>query len=395
MDQTEVVFPRWPFFDDDERQAVQAVLTSARVNYWTGERGKAFERAIAGACQTRLAIVMANGSVTLDAILAALDIGEGDEVIVTPRSFIASASCVVLAGAKPVFADIDPVSQNITVETVEPLITERTRAIIAVHVGGWPCDMDGLMALAEARGLTLIEDGAQAHGAALDGRPAGSLGHVASFSFCQDKIITTGGEGGAVVTDDDDLFEKIWSFKDHGKSREKCGSQAHPPGYRWLHDSIGTNLRMTEMQAAIGCLQYQKLPDWVEKRRRNAGILDEHLAAAPALRLALPPDHIDHAYYKYHVFVRPERLKNDWSRDRIMVALNAKGVPCMTGVCPELYLEQAFANRPGVPTLAERLPNARRLAAESLMFQVHPTLEPVHMERVAEAILSVMAEATR
>lgn len=395
MEQSEAAFPKWPHFDEDERQAVEAVLRSGRVNYWTGEHGRKFEDAIARSSGARHAVVMANGSVTLDAIMAALDVCEGDEIIVTPRSFIASASCIALAGATPVFADVDPVSQNVTVETVEPLVTSRTRAIVAVHLGGWPCDMDGLKTLAESKGLTLIEDGAQAHGAALNGRPVGSLGHVASFSFCQDKIVTTGGEGGAVVTDDDDLFEKIWSFKDHGKNRVKCRSQAHPPGYRWLHDGIGTNLRMTEMQAAIGRLQYEKLPGRVEKRRRNARILDERLAAVPGLRLAIPPAHVDHAYYKYHSFVRPERLQDGWSRDRIMGELNARGVPCMTGVCPEIYLEQAFANRPGVPTLADRLPTAARLAAESLMFQVHPTLEPTHMERVAEAVSSIMAEAVR
>lgn len=393
MNDVKPTFPGWPFFGRDEREAVAAVLESSKVNYWTGEWGQKLERAIVQSCAAKHAIVMANGSVTLDAILAVLGISQGDEVIVTPRSFIASASCIALTGATPVFADIDATSQNITVSTVEPLITERTRAIIAVHLAGWPCDMIGLKQLADDKGLVLIEDAAQAHGAELDGRPVGSLGHVASFSFCQDKIITTGGEGGAIVTNDDDLWVRLWSYKDHGKNYDKCRSQDHPPGYRWLHDSIGTNFRMTEMQAAIGYLQYQKLPDWVAKRRRNAAILDDRLRDVPALRLAEPPANVKHAYYKYHIFVRPERLRENWNRDRIMTTLNERGIPCMTGVCPEIYLEGAFANQRSAPSLADRLPTASRLASESLMLQVHPTLEPDHINHIANELCEVMAVA--
>ncbi|MGI9510058.1 MAG: DegT/DnrJ/EryC1/StrS family aminotransferase [Geminicoccaceae bacterium] len=393
MTQSPSEFPAWPFFGRDERQAVMDVLESGRVNYWTGGRGRKLEEAIARACDTDHAIVMANGSVTLDAILAVLDIGAGDEVIVTPRSFMASASSIALTGAVPVFADVDANSQNITVETVLPRITPKTKAIVAVHLAGWPCDMAGLRQLADAHGLHVIEDAAQAHGARLNGRPVGGLGHVASFSFCQDKIITTGGEGGAVTTDDEALWERLWSYKDHGKSYKKCQSQDHPPGYRWLHDSIGTNFRMTEMQAAIGLLQYEKLPGWIEARRRHAAVLDGAFRTISSLRTAEPPPGVEHAYYKYYVFVRPERLNEGWNRDRIMAEINARGVPCMTGGCPEMYLENAFSGLPTGASLAERLPVAKRLGAESLMLQVHPTLEPAHINRVVEVVSEVMEAA--
>ena len=387
---TDAPLPEWPVFESDEQEAVQAVLRSGRVNYWTGTQGRELEKEIAAACDSRHAVVMANGSVTLDAILKALDIGPGDEVIVTPRSFLASASCIALAGGRPVFADVDRTSQNVTPETVRPLIGTCTRAIIAVHLGGWPCDMIGLRALADEHGLALIEDCAQAHGARLHGRPVGSFGDVASFSFCQDKIVTTGGEGGAVVTDDEALWERIWSYKDHGKSYAKCQSQDHPPGYRWLHDGLGTNLRMTEMQAAIGLLQYRKLPGWTAARRRNARILDDAFQDLPALRLAEPPAEVEHAYYKYYVFVRPERLRPDWSRDRIMAEVNGRSIVCLTGGCPELYLEKTLADHaPDAP-----LPNARRLGEESLMLQVHPTLTPAHMQHVAGVVCDVMEKAT-
>ena len=383
-------FPGWPAFEQDEIEAVQQVLLSGQVNYWTGTRGHELEKAIAAACDCRHAIVMANGSVTLDAIMKALNIGLGDEVIVTPRSFLASASCIALAGARPVFADVDLTSQNITPETVQPLIGARTRAILAVHLGGWPCDMVGLKGLADEHDVALIEDCAQAHGARLHGRPVGSFGAVASFSFCQDKIITTGGEGGAVVTNDDELWERIWSFKDHGKSYAKCRSQDHPPGYRWLHDGLGTNLRMTEMQAAIGFLQYRKLPDWIAARQRNARMLDDGLRELPALRLPEPPREVEHAYYKYYIFVRPEHLRAGWSRDRIMAEVNARGVPCLTGGCPELYREKTLADH--APDAA--LPNARLLGEVSLMLQIHPTLTPAHIQRVVEVLREVMQEAT-
>ena len=393
MNQKAHDIPPWPSFDRDERDAVMGVLESGRVNYWNGGRGQALEKVIAEACEAKHAIVMANGSVTLDAIMHALEIGEGDQVIVTPRSFIASVSCVALTGATPVFADVDPVSQNITVESVLAKLTPKTRAIIAVHHAGWPCDMAGLRHLADEHGLTLIEDCAQAHGARLNGRPVGGLGHAASFSFCQDKIITTGGEGGAVVTNDKRIWKRVWSYKDHGKSYAKCKSQDHPPGFRWLHETLGTNLRMTEMQAAIGLLQYQKLPAWSETRRRHAAFLNDAFRDLPGLRTTEPPADIEHAYYKYYVFVRPERLKDGWDRDRIMAEINANGIACMTGGCPELYLEGAMVGLPTGASLTERLPVAKQLGEESLMLQVHPTLTPAHIERVAETITDVMKEA--
>ncbi len=394
MNQKTNDFPSWPSFDRDERDAVMEVLSSGRVSYWNGGRGQALERVIAETCEVKHAIVMANGSVTLDGILAALDIGEGDQVIVTPRSFIASASCIALTGATPIFADVHPVSQNITVETVQAKLTPKTKGIIAVHHAGWPCDMVGLRRLADDHGLALIEDCAQAHGATLNGHPVGGLGDAASFSFCQDKIITLGGEGGVVTTNSDEIWERVWSYKDHGKSHKKCNSQDHPPGFRWLHETVGTNLRMTEMQASIGLLQYQKLPGWTETRRRHAAFLNNAFRDLPGLRITEPTPDIEHAYYKYYVFVRPDRLKDGWDRDRIMAEINKCGIPCMTGGCPELYLEGAMVGLHTGASISERLPVAKRLGEESLMFQVHPTLTPSHIERIASSITAVMDEAT-
>ena len=386
-------FPPWPVFATDEMDAVASVLASGRVNYWTGEVCRRFEEAFAACAGTRHAISLANGTLALELALHALGIGEGDEVIVPARTFIATASCAVARGAVPIVADIDPVSQNLTADTVRRVLTPRTRAVIAVHLAGWPCDMDPILDLARERGLKVIEDCAQAHGATYKGRPVGSLGDCAAFSFCQDKIMTTGGEGGMLVTDDSALWERAWAYKDHGKSYDAVYNREHTPGFRWLHESFGSNFRMTELQAAIGRLQLAKLPQWVAARRRNAAALDRGLAAAPGLRIPRPLDSIGHAYYKYYAFVVPEALAPGWDATRINEAINAEGIPCFAGSCAEIYRERAFADRGWGP--AQRLPDARRLGETSLMFLVHPTLGEAEMADTVSAVTKVMRVATR
>ncbi len=382
----------WPHFSEDEIAAVEAVLRSGKVNYWTGQEGHKFEKEFATHCQTNHAIAVANGTVALELALSALDIGAGDEVVVTPRTFLATASAVVMRGAKPVFADIEPVSGNISAETIEAVLTPATKAIIVVHLAGWPCDMDPIMELAAERGLKVIEDCAQAHGASYKGHPIGSIGDAAAFSFCQDKIMTTGGEGGMLVTNSTDLWECAWAYKDHGKSYDAVYRKKHPPGFRWLHESFGTNWRMTEMQAAIGRLQLRKLSRWHEIRRRNAAVLSRCFRSIPALRVEEPPQQIQHAWYKYHVYVRPEKLESGWSRDRLMAEINAAGAPCFVGSCSEIYLEKAFENTTLRP--ACRLPVAREIGETALMFPVHPTLTAKEMELICQVVEKVFARAT-
>jgi dTDP-4-amino-4,6-dideoxygalactose transaminase len=383
-------FAPWPSFTPEEADAVQAVLLSNKVNYWTGSEGRQFEKEFAAYCGVNHAIALANGTVALELALYALGIGPGDEVITTSRTFIASASCIVMRGATPVIADVDPVSQNVTADTIRPLITPRTKAIIAVHLAGWPCDMDPILALAREHGLKVIEDCAQCHGATYKGRPVGSLGDVAAFSFCQDKIMTTGGEGGMLTTNDAAVWEKAWAFKDHGKSFDAVYKRQHPPGFRWLHESFGTNWRLTEMQSAIGRIQLRRLDAWVATRRRHAGTLNSAFASLQALRLTLPPEDVFHSYYKFYAFVRPDRLREGWDRDRIMNAVVAEGIPCFSGSCSEIYLEKAFAGqRP-----ASRLPVARELGETSLMFLVHPTLSDEDIQVTVLAVEKVLSRAT-
>ena len=382
----------WPVFDDEMQGAVAAVLASGKVNQWTGGEVKAFEAEYAEAVGVRHAIALMNGSVAIELALRALGVGPGDEVVVTPRSFMASVSSVVLVGATPVFADVDPDSGNLTAETVAAVLTERTRAVIPVHLAGWPVEMDPLMALARDRGFFVIEDCAQAHGAALDGRPVGSMGHVGCFSFCQDKIITTGGEGGLLTTNDTDLFKRAWAFKDHGKGYDTVFHAEHPPGFRWLHDGFGTNWRMTEMQAAIGRVALRRLPEWTRQRRANAAALREHLARHDAFHAPEPRAGAVHAEYKTYWAVRPERLAAGWSRDRIVEAAAALGAPLFSGSCSEIYREKAFDETGWRPE--NGLPVARELGGTSLMTLVHPTLSEADLHAVGRAVDAVMADAS-
>lgn len=384
-------FSPWPSFTQEEADAVSHVLLSNKVNYWTGQECREFEREFAAWCGAEHAVAVSNGTLALDLALKVLGIGPGDEVIVTSRTFLASVSTIVTAGATPVFADVDGDSQNITPATVAGVITPRTRAIIAVHLAGWPCDMDGLMALAEAHGLFVIEDCAQAHGAHWRDRPVGGLGHVAAWSFCQDKIMTTGGEGGMLTTNDPALWTKAWSYKDHGKSFDAVYKREHPPGFRWLHESFGTNWRMMEMQAVIGRIQLRHMPAWIRQRTANAAAILAACAVSPLLRVPEVPAEIGHAWYRAYAFVRTERLGADWSRDRIMSEIVARGVPCYSGSCSEVYLERAFDDTGWRPE--RRLQVARGLGECSLMFLTHPTLTPAEIERTCAVIREVMALA--
>ena len=377
-------FEPWPSFTEKEADAVKNILLSNKVNYWTGQECREFEKEFASFSGTKYAVALANGTVALDVALKALQIGAGDDVIVTSRTFLASASSIVTAGANPIFADVELDSQNISRRTIEAVLTPNTKAIICVHLAGWMCDMDPIMQLASEKGLYVIEDCAQAHGAKYKGKPAGSIGHIAAWSFCQDKIMTTGGEGGMVTTNDEGLWKKMWSYKDHGKSYDSVYNKQHPPGFRWLHDSFGTNWRMMEMQAVIGRIQLTYMPDWTKNRIENADKILKAFDHSNYFTVNRPTDDYLHAQYKCYVQVNINALPSGWSRDRIMQFINAEGVPCYSGSCSEVYLEHAFDNTNWRPK--ERLKNAQQLGETSLMFLVHPTLSEDNIKKTVDVI---------
>ncbi|VVO94601.1 GDP-perosamine synthase [Pseudomonas fluorescens] len=384
-------FSPWPSFSEEEANAVRDVILSNKVNYWTGQECREFEKEFAAWSGTEYAIALANGTVALDLAFQALGIGDGDEVIVTSRTFLASVSSIVNAGAVPVFADVDADSQNITAQTVAAVLTPRTRAIVCVHLAGWSCDMDPIMALAEEHDLRVIEDCAQAHGAKYKGRPVGSIGHIGAWSFCQDKIMTTGGEGGMVTTNDRNLWLDMWAYKDHGKSWEAIYEREHAPGFRWVHESFGTNWRMLETQGVLGRIQLRLMDQWQPVRLSNARRIWAAADELAGLRVpAIPEDYV-HAAYKCYVFVKPEALKASWTRDRILNEIVARGVPCFSGSCSEVYLEKAFDNTQWRPQV--RLPIAKQLGETSLMFMVHPTLTSAEIDKTCQVLSDVMREA--
>ncbi|WP_180033612.1 DegT/DnrJ/EryC1/StrS aminotransferase family protein [Acinetobacter sp. YH12233] len=383
-------FEPWPSFTQAEADAVSKVLLSNKVNYWTGQECREFEKEFAQFVGTSHAVAVANGTVALDLALKALDIGAGDDVIVTSRTFLASASSIVTAGANPIFADIELDSQNISRRTIEAAITPNTKAIICVHLAGWMCDMDPIMQLAAEKGLYVIEDCAQAHGAMYKGRSAGSIGHIGAWSFCQDKIMTTGGEGGMVTTNDENLWKKMWSYKDHGKNFDTVYNKQHPPGFRWLHDHFGTNWRMMEMQAVIGRLQLKQMPTWTAQRNVNMARIFAAFEHSSYFTVSQPSSEYVHAAYKCYVQVNVDCLPEGWSRDRIMAEINAQAVPCFSGSCSEVYLEHAFDGTPWRP--AQRLTHAKQLGESSLMFLVHPTLSEESIVKTVHVIENVMAK---
>lgn len=392
-------FSPWPSFTQEESDVVSSVLLSNKVNYWTGTEGREFEKEYAQFSDTKHAIAVTNGTIALDLALVGLNVGarnggsDTDEVIVTSRTFLASVSSIVTAGARPVFADVDRNSQNITAETIAAVMTDKTKAIICVHLAGMPCEMAEIMAVANKHDLFVIEDCAQAHGAEYKGQSVGSIGDVGCWSFCQDKIMTTGGEGGMVTTNNENLWKKMWAYKDHGKSWDAIYNKEHPPGFRWLHESFGTNWRLTEMQSAIGRIQLKRMNDWTAKRQANAAVIESTLANYSCIRLVEVSDHIHHAQYKYYAFIKPELLADSWTRDRIVNEINALGVPCFQGSCSEVYLEKAFDNTDFRPK--ERLPVAKELGETSLMFLVHPTLTENEIIITCDAINEVLSLACR
>ena len=387
------LFSSWPSYTEEEANAIQNILLSNKVNYWTGNECRTFENEFATWCHAEYAVAVMNGTVALDLAFKALDIGVGDEIIVTSRTYLASVSSIVNVGAVPIFADVSKDSQNITAQSVREKISSKTKAILCVHLAGWPCAMDEITSLANEFDLFVVEDCAQAHGAKYKGKPVGSIGHIGCWSFCQDKIMTTGGEGGMVTTNGRELWSKMWSYKDHGKSWESIYEREHAPGFRWLHDSFGTNWRMTEMQAVIGRVQLKRMQDWTAKRVENCNRIWQTAKNLSGLRVPTVPEYMDHAGYKAYVFVDADALNEDWNRDRIMDEITRQGVPCYSGSCSEVYLEHAFDNTSFRPE--KRLPNAQELGETSLMFLVHPTLTVEEIDKTCTVIISVLNEAQK
>lgn len=384
---------KWPTFSDEEISAAERVLLSGKVNYWTGEEGKNFESEYAAYTGTNYAVAVSNGTVALELALEAIGVLPGDEIIIPSCTFIATASSVVMRGAIPVVADIEPFKLTICPKSIEKLITSKTKAIICVHLGGISCEMATIRALAKKNNCYVIEDCAQAHGATYDGQKVGSIGDIAAFSFCQDKIMTTGGEGGMVTTNSESLWQRAWEFKDHGKSYDSVFNRSHPPGFRWHHETFGTNFRMTEMQSAIGRVQLKQLDSWLSHRKNNALKIWDTCRDFTCFTLPEMPENCSSAYYKCYVFVNPDQLNSGWSRDRIMQEINNLGTPCFSGSCTEIYKEKCFQQFDSIYN--QTLPVASDMGARSIMFLIDPTIDTEKINATVSSIKKVASQAMR
>jgi len=383
---------RWPQYEQDEIDAVVRVLASGRVNSLVhGDECRAFEQEFADYCGMPHAVSLANGTLALELAFRALDIGEGDEVIVPARSFFASASAVVAAGAVPVFADIDLESHTIEPAAVKSLITERTRAILCVHLAGWSCDMDALCTIADAHGLALVEDCAQAHGAAIGGRKVGSFGDAAAFSFCTDKIMSTGGEGGMLLLRDVAHWRRAWAYKDHGKNVSLLSTPSSGHDFRYVHESYGTNWRLTEMQAAIGRVQLRKLPAWLRQRCSNADLLRRRLGGHPLIHLPKVPEGVEHAYYKFYLMLNLDGFASGADRSDIIAELVSNGIAAGSGSCPDMSRELAVRNSAHPNT--RLLPVAAEVGERSLMLPVDHLLGEGAMNFMADILLKALDRA--
>lgn len=383
----------WPYYEQDEIDAASKVLKSGKVNSWNGDQTLLFQNEFAERLKVKYSVAIANGSLALSSCYLSCNLKPGDEVITTPRTFIATASSLILLKLKPVFADVDPNTGCITAQTIEPLINKRTKAIVVVHLGGWPADMNQINKLADKYQLKVVEDCAQAHGAKINGRSVGTFGDCAAWSFCTDKIISTAGEGGMVTTNDKNIWNLVWSLKDHGKSFNSVFKEKHPYGFRWLHEKFGSNFRLTEFQSVIGRIQLNKLDNWNKIRQRNASIISEKLSKCNLLRIPIPPSNITHAWYKYYCYLNLDQMKSDWSRDRIIREINENGYPAFHGGCSEIYLEKCFKNSKFKQS--KRLPFAKLLGETSLMFNVHPTIDENMMENYSDIIQKIIIRASK
>ncbi len=340
--------PHWPSLDETAIKAVEQVLRSGKVNYWTGRRGMEFEQEYARWQGSKYAISVATGTAALHVSLSALGIGPGDEVIVPSYTFIASSFSIVQAGAIPRFADVNLEDHCLSVESAEKLVTRRTKAVMPVHLYGNVCDMDKIQAFARKHNLYVIEDNAEAFGGSYKGKKTGTLGDIAGCSFCQNKTFTTGGEGGMVTTDHEDLAWEARSFRDHGYDvKERLNLLALEQKLPYIHNRVGWNYRMTEMQSAIGLAELARMDTWnMPARRRNGRILLETLGALPQVKY-VPIDSSERRNGWYVCAFSLDLEKMSCDIKQFVEAAAAEGAPVWKVFWPQCHTEKAFQEHKG------------------------------------------------
>ncbi len=363
---------QWPIVSNQEIKLVNNVLKSNKLNYWTGENCKKFEEEFSKLIKTKYSISLANGSVGLDIAIKSLNLKKNSEVIVTPRSYISSVTSVINQGLTPVFADIDLNSQNIEYETIIKKITKNTKAILVVHLGGMPANMTKIISFAKKNKIKIIEDCSQAHGAKINNKYVGTFGDISIWSFCNDKILNTLGEGGIIATKSFMIYKKLWALKDCGKNFSKFKKFKKKNKFKWVHDFEGTNLRMTEVQAAIGRYQLKKLTTWVNMRNYISKKIISICKNFKSIRTQIVPSKFLNSYYRCYIFLDYKHIKKGWTREKILQYLNTNGIYCDVGSCPEIYKEKFLSKQKHINL--KSLKNANLIGKSSIAFKVFPNI---------------------
>ena len=402
-------FPGWPQFNPAVYDKVTDILKSGKVNYWTGKVGMEFEKAWAKWLGVGHAISVANGTCALHTALASLGVGPGDEVICTSYSFIASSFCALQAGALPVFVDCGT-DHLINPALIEEAITERTKAIVVVHLYGMVADMDPIMEIARKHNLYVVEDCAQCFGGVYKGKKAGTIGNVGCFSFCQSKHFTTGGEGGMVVTNDEDLAWECRSFRDHGYDVKAKLNLLEMEGKQlYIHRRVGFNFRMTEMQSQIGLCELERFDDWNLKNRiRNGKMLIAQLKDHPLIKYCpVDTEERQNSFWWAPFVIDTDKLKDGIDTKQVIAAIAAEGVPVYSVLWPEMYKEQAYTDRKGFGTVGYPFndPRSRNIdytkfnckmanwmTDRTISFFTHPVYDECHVQAMIDAFKKV-AEA--
>ena len=373
---------KWPNYDSKIINKIINILKSGRTNYLIGKEGSKFEKNFSKFYNIKYTNVVANASLGLELSLLSLNLKKGDEVIVTPRSYHSSVSSIIRAGLTPIFADIDRYSMNICPKSIEKNISKKTKAIICVHLYGMPCDMKKINKLCTKFKLKVIEDCSQAHGTKISKKYVGSFGDISVFSFCQDKIISTGGEGGMIATNNKKLHNKIWSLKEIGKNKTKYHKVDNSSNnFPYLHDSIGTNARITEIQSCIGNYQLNKLKNYIRRRNLNAMIYYEKLKKCKYLIIPKFSSNITHSYYRYTVIINDKLIK----RSLLMKNLKMEGVECNVGGCPTIYDEKYFKKNFRINK--NNFPNTEYLKDKTISFIVDQTVDKKEIRKVCNILL--------
>ncbi len=374
---------KWPQHSKKEIYKVLQILKNGNTNYLFGNEGIEFEKEFAEFSNSKYAVALSNGTVALDLAIKSLNLKKNSEIIVTPRSFIASASCILLNNLKPKFIDVDKNTHNITLEQISKSINKNTSAIICVHLGGMPCNMIEIMKFAKQNDLFVIEDCAQAHGAKIENRSVGSFADISTWSFCYDKIISTGGEGGMITTNNKKLYDFCWSYKDHGKNKKKyvTAKKIKDGKFKFLHDTLGNNFRLTEIQSGLGRIQLMKINQNIKRRNKFSKFIVNKLKDSKIYSFQNSNFSYQHAYYRLYINLNKNHILPKINNIKFINFLLEKNIICGSGSSSEIYKEKCFKN---IKVETKNFPNTKYLVKFTFAIFINQYMDLAYANKIVK-----------